>query len=129
MDIKNTKFRHIAALIVFIMTIGISNILYSQTNYYQNDHFIQESGNEGISFYGCDQNSATYNIYKSKEYWIPTANTVEKIIPINIHIFQKSDGTNNWQNNSTDISLINWFISKASIFMKTILLQVIRFQV
>ncbi|RLD45914.1 MAG: hypothetical protein DRI86_04625 [Bacteroidetes bacterium] len=111
---KSTKFRHIATLIVFIMTIGISNILYSQTSYYQNDHFIQESGNEGISFYGCDQNSATYNIYKSKEYWIPTANTVEKIIPINIHIFQKSDGTNNWQNNSTDISLINWFISKAS---------------
>jgi len=118
MECKIKQFKRAILTITLMALTLMSSYINAQTNYYENDIF-EESGKEGISFYGCDQNSSTYNIYKMKEYWIPTTNTVEKIIPINIHVFQKSDGTNNWQNNSTDIGMLNWFFDQASMLYES----------
>lgn len=100
-----------SSIVLLLVINSITNIINAQSFNYENDILIDE--NE-IFKGGCSPNSSTYNIYRTKEYWIPNTNTVEKIIPINIHIFQKDDGSNNWQNSTTDINLLNWLFEQAS---------------
>ncbi len=65
----------------------------------------------------CDKASLDYsNKYNTLEYNIPDANTPIKTIMVNINVFQKTDGSGNWQNTPDHIArleqVISWVNSK-----------------
>ena len=49
--------------------------------------------------------------YGEKEGWIPDSNTPIKTIKIAFHFFQKTDGSNCWQNNAFNINRLNQIVS------------------
>ena len=61
---------------------------------------------------GCNRNSSVYNnFYRHLESYIPTSATVEKIIHVNLIIWQEDDGTTNWQDTPEHRARLNQIIN------------------
>ncbi len=90
-------------LIALIFALFIPNIIQAQ----ECAGIILESAN-GAEQLGCGRSGSDYlSHYRHLETYIPNQNTAEKVLHVNLIVWQLDDGTGNWQNNSAQLSRLN----------------------
>jgi hypothetical protein len=90
-------------LIALIFALFIPNIIQAQ----ECAGIILESAN-GAEQLGCERIGSDYlSHYRHLETYIPNQHTAEKVLHVNLIVWQLDDGTGNWQNNSAQLSRLN----------------------
>lgn len=78
--------------------------------YFNNDVIPDSTETELLLNQNCTRISDAYiNYYRHKENYIPQSGSIIKNIKINLHVFQKNDGTGNWQNIPNHLDTLNLF--------------------
>lgn len=107
------KLKTIKSLVIGLM-LCCSFIAEGQIPNFDNDVFTLPDADESSfksSSADCSKSSSAFqNKYGRYDFYIPNINTPIKTIKINLNIFQKSDGTGNLQNNSTDLTNLNQMV-------------------
>lgn len=105
-------------VLIFTITIVTSNAVFSQQINYFEYYFCNDVLNDisnQLSDYSCNNSSSTFtNQYEHKEFYIPNDSSTVKVIKINLHVFQKDDGTGNWQNTANHIDTLKLFFQHAN---------------